>query len=144
MYQMLNVLKPVTVGLNNRLGRPVDLEVQCLEHRNSYYLFLIPGQDIHPKQLTKSAEHFAFQLVQRLAVKPEEVRFFYLDRLGKLDSDGSPLPQWRQLLFKWVEGNPVYTGDRVLTATAIEAYLAPVLTQGVDCSNRLHGHLKSA
>lgn len=119
-------LKPETLQLRNRVGRSMSVDVQCLKHRNRYYVILMTTRDLPGNQLLKSAEHLARQLIERLGVSPHDVDFIQYQQGEE--------PEWLRWRFQWVGNSPLQAASYPIKPSSQQSFLTPLFREGVTCS----------
>ncbi|WP_439134245.1 hypothetical protein, partial [Pseudomaricurvus sp.] len=111
-----------TVQLQNRLSRLVDVKLRCFAYNNRYCVILVASQRFPARQLNNSAEHLAYQLVQRLNVAPEDVDF--------IQYQPGEEPEWLRWRFQWVGTSPLQAKSLPLSSTSLESFVMPILAEG--------------
>lgn len=119
-------LRPEAVQLCNRVGRPLNVDVQCLSYRNRYYVVLMARQDLPGNQLLKNAEHLARQLIDCMGVSPSDVDFIQYQPREE--------PEWLRWRFQWVGNSPLKAASYPINSSSQKSFLQPLLSEGVTKS----------
>lgn len=117
-----------TLQLHNRLSRLVKVTLGCLRRDGRYSIILVATPEFPARQLHNSAEHLAYQLVQRLDVAPQEVEF--------LQYQPGAEPEWLRWSFQWVGSSPLQGKRLPLNRSSCEAVVLPLLEEGEQVSLR--------
>lgn len=115
-------LKTESVQLQNRLSRLVNVNLRCFTYKGRYSVFLVASQEFPARQLNNSAEHLAYQLIQRLDAAPEDVDF--------IQFQPGEEPEWLRWRFQWVGTSPLQAKSLPLGPTALESFVMPILAEG--------------
>lgn len=106
--------------LDNRLGQPVQAEVAHIPTEIRDYVFISAPQQQAASLVGKNAEHFAFQLCQRLQLDPRRFDLIELRTSGE-----SPcLWRWR---FEWVGHTPLSGKSEAVTSASQQQKLFELL-----------------
>lgn len=119
---LADLLKLQTVALTDRTARPMLLDAGCILYRQRFTLIVAVPTGQPPRQLVKSAEHAACQLLQLLQLDSSKVDFLHFQP--------SATPQWRRWRFRWVGSSPLMIADEALTESALQGYLQRLLNCG--------------
>lgn len=115
-------LKTESVQLQNRLSRLVNVKLRCFTHNGRYCVFLVASQEFPARQLNNSAEHLAYQLIQRLNAAPEDVDF--------IQFQPGEEPEWLRWRFHWVGTSPLQGKSLPLGPASLESFVIPILSEG--------------
>ena len=99
-----------SVRLQNRLGRLVDVDVCCLNLGQRFVVILQAAEGAPAALIGKNAEHFAFQLREKLSATPEQLDFL---QVNHGDDD-----RWLRWRFQWAGNTPLKAHCEVLTEKA--------------------------
>ncbi len=88
-----------SVRLQNRLGRLVDVDVCCVSLGQRYAVILRAAEGAPAILVSKNAEHFAYQLREKLEVDAEKIDFLQVNQ-----GDESRWLRWR---FQWAGKTPL-------------------------------------
>ncbi len=120
---MMNLpVVPEVVELQNRLGRIVPVELSCFVFRKRYCVILHASAAVPARQLSKSAEHIAHQVVCRLNVPAELVDFFQFQPGEE--------PEWLRWSFQWVGVSPLKGRCLDVNTNFQQSYLEPLFSRG--------------
>lgn len=117
-----------TLQLHNRLSRLVKVTLACIRRDGRYSIILVATADFPARQLHNSAEHLAYQLVQRLNAVPQEVDF--------LQYQPGAEQEWLRWSFQWVGSSPLQGKSLPLNPSSYEAVVLPLLESGEVVSLR--------
>jgi hypothetical protein len=117
-----------TLQLHNRLSRLVSVTLRCFERDGRYSIILVATPEFPARQLNNSAEHLAYQLVQRLGVPPEQVDF--------IQHQPGEEPEWLRWRFQWVGSSPIQGKSLPLNQSSYEAFVLPLLAEAEIVSLR--------
>ena len=119
---ILNSLQTESVQLQNRIGRLISVNLQCFLYDGRYWVILQSSPEFPARQMSKSAEHLAHQLVQRLGVNPDSVEF--------LQCQPGETPEWLRWSFTWVGQSPLNGKNSAVKGTFEKRVLQPILEEG--------------
>ncbi|NIB40111.1 hypothetical protein HBA55_10965 [Pseudomaricurvus alkylphenolicus] len=108
--------------LQDRLSRLIPVQLCCLVYRKRYTVILVASQEMPARRLSKSAEHIAHQLVQKLGARPAEVDF--------LQYQPGEEPEWLRWRFQWVGMSPLKGECIAVNEASRSRYLEPLLSGG--------------
>lgn len=111
-----------TLQLHNRLSRLVKVTLCCFARDGRYTIILVATPEFPARQLNNSAEHLAYQLVQRLNVAPQEVEF--------IQYQPGEEPEWLRWRFHWVGSSPLQGKSVSLNQSSYEGFVLPLLVEG--------------
>ncbi len=117
-----NSLQVESVLLQNRIGRLIPVNIQCLVHRGRYSVIMQSTPDLPARQMSKSAEQLAHQVIQKLAVDPANVDFF--------QCQPGESPEWLRWSFQWVGQSPLQGKNYAVNPALEERILKPLLDEG--------------
>lgn len=118
-----------TLQLHNRLGRLAKVTLSCFSRDGRYSVILVATPEFPARQLNNSAEHLAYQLVQRLNhVAPHEVEF--------IQYQPGEEPAWLRWRFQWVGSSPLQGKSLPLNQSSYEGFILPLLVEGEMVSLR--------
>lgn len=117
-----------TLQLHNRLSRLVKVTLSCFVRDGRYGVILVATPEFPARQLNNSAEHLAYQLVQRLNVAPQDVDF--------IQYQPGEEPEWLRWRFQWVGSSPLQGKSLPLNQASCEAFVLPLLVEGEMVSLR--------
>ncbi|MGH1370551.1 MAG: hypothetical protein ACRBBW_00845 [Cellvibrionaceae bacterium] len=117
-----NSLQVESVLLQNRIGRLIPVNIQCLFYNGRYSVILQATPDLPARQMSKSAEQLAHQVIQKLAVDPASVDFF--------QCQPGEEPEWLRWSFQWVGQSPLHGKNYSVNPALEERILKPLLEKG--------------
>ncbi len=104
-----------SVRLQNRLGRLVDIDVCCVGLGQRYAVILRAAEGVPAVLISKNAEHFAYQLREKLAVDAVQIDFLQVN-LG----DDTHWLRWR---FQWAGNTPLKAHCEPMTDKARKNFI---------------------
>jgi hypothetical protein len=119
---ILNSLQMESVQLQNRIGRLISVNLQCIVHDGRYCVVIQSTPELPSRQMSKSAEQLAHQIIQRLDVDPESVDF--------LQCQPGEEPEWLRWRFQWVGQSPLQGKSHPVNSTFEARVLKPMLDDG--------------
>lgn len=119
---ILDSLQMESVQLQNRIGRLILVNIQCITHAGRYCVIVQSTADIASRQLTKSAEQLAHQIVKRLSLEPELVDF--------IQCQPGEDPEWLRWRFQWVGQSPLQGKHHGVDKGFEDRVLKPMLSEG--------------
>lgn len=111
-----------SVPLQNRLGRLINVELSCFTHGARYCVILNSTADFPARQMSKSAEHLAYQIILRLGVNPNDVDF--------VQYQPGEQPEWLRWRFQWVGQSPLHGKSSPVNAGFEERFIKPLMSRG--------------
>lgn len=109
-----------TFEMENRLGQPVQLGVRHTVNDGRDYVFITALSQQASSFVGKNAEHFAFQLCERLNLEPGRFELLELRASG----EEHPLWRWR---FEWVGKSPLSGRGEPVTSSSQQNLLFSLL-----------------
>jgi len=119
-------LKIQTLTLKNRVNHDATVLIDCRLYGDKFFVCFVAKDSLAAKQLTKSAEHFAFQLQQLLGVDSEHIEFV----VYQSDID----EQWLRWNLQWVGTSPIHTGSKTLSINKMDHPVLTILKDGQSIS----------
>lgn len=121
---------PETLFLENRSGRMVPVSLNVFLHGQRCYVVLRASEGLPTRQLSKSAEHLAYQLVARFQLEPECVEFYQYHSGASAGNAAENSAEWLRWRFHWVGGTPIQGRCEPVSDGFLERVLKPVFQQG--------------
>jgi len=119
---ILNSLQVESVQLQNRIGRLISVNLQCILHCGRYCVIMQSTPELPARQMSKSAEQLAHQIIQRLGIDPETADF--------LQCQPKEEPEWLRWRFQWVGQSPLQGKSHPVNSTFETRVLKPMLEEG--------------
>ncbi len=128
-----------SITLENRMGRPIVLNLKCLVMAGRHYVFIKLPQSTPSNMMSKNAEHIAFQLVSRFGLLSDTLDVIEMrEQSGGYDLSHRDLSHWDLLRwrFEWVGTSPLAGYSQLVGTGSQQEFLSSVLTLGEETSLR--------